>query len=132
MYQAVIVLPGLNSEEAHHRSLQQARAFVPFMWTGLMTVLVTGIGLMLFDPRFVFFAYPDWWSAGLGLKQLAFTLMMFFSLGYSRMAARLSEVESTSDDRSMDAFAGRLIQFNRYVIFLGVGVLLIAASMNRN
>jgi hypothetical protein len=92
---------------------------------GLSTVLVTGICLMMFSPRFVFFSYPDWWSIALGLKQVVFLLMAFFSFGFARMVQRY-----THDEPTHDVIRLRILQFNRNGVFLGILAMLLAASMH--
>ena len=132
LYQAVILLPVLvtGPPEKAQIVLNQLKAFLPFSWMGLITVLVTGVALMLFNPRFVFLSYDDWWLQALGIKQVAFLAMALFSFGYSRMLSCAIGLGETSASSEGAGFRDRLQQLNRANIFLGIGAVLLSASMN--
>ena len=133
LYQAVIVLPTLvaGPREQSQIPLNQLKTFLPFTWMALVTVLVTGAGLMLFNPRFVFLSYDSWWSMALGIKQILFVVIAMLSLGSSRIVTHLIERKVT--DVAPEEKAGltaRLQRLNRANIALGIGAVLLAASMN--
>ena len=90
LFQAAVVIPVARAEKTDVSSftLHCHRRFIPFLWMSLWTVLVTGIALMLFNPRYVFFSYEDWWSFVLALKQVVFVGMAVVSLGQVRMFRR--------------------------------------------
>jgi uncharacterized membrane protein len=128
LYLSAIVLPRWGQDGGSGAGvLAQLGLFLPFQWMGLVTVLVSGTILMLFNPRFVFFSYPEWWSVALGLKQAAFLLMCLFSFGYARMAANLRA--GTAEEPIATQYRMRLVQFNRLNVALGIVSLLLAASM---
>lgn len=132
LYQTVIVFPGLTSgnPERVTMALGQMSGFFPFIWMGLITVLVTGLGLMMFSPRFVFFSYSDWWSVALGIKQVLALLMVLFTFGYARMLARFSALVRAPDASSgQDPFLGRLLHFHRLNVVMGIIAILLSASM---
>jgi uncharacterized membrane protein len=126
LYQAGVVLPLWTADDPRSTEMTIAtlRRYLPFQWMGLSTVFVTGICLMMFSPRFVFFSYSDWWSIALGLKQIAFLLMVFFSFGFSRMVKLYFDQAA-----SRDSIRLRILQFNRSGVFLGIVAILLAASM---
>ena len=133
LYQAVIVLPLLVSGQSDQTQmiLNQLKGFLPFNWMALMTILITGAGLMLFSPRFVFLSYDSWWSMALGIKQSIFLLIALLSLGYSRILIHLIGHDRPGVTAEMGArLTGRLQRVNRASILLGIGAVLLAASMN--
>jgi uncharacterized membrane protein len=135
MYQSAVTLTVAKAEgtEFSPQSINTLRRFVPFVWMLVWTVLVTGVALMLFSTRFVFFEFNDRWSVLLGLKQLAFLLMVFFSFGYARMFARVDElINSTREQHSRDdafPFFRRLNQFGRITIALGMVEIMLASGL---
>lgn len=135
MYQAVVTIAVARAEGAEFspQTIHMLRRFVPFIWTCLWTVLITGVALMLFSTRFVFFEFRDSWSVLLALKQIAFLVMMFFSVGYARMVTRLDEMmKSGKAQHPLDElipYYQRVQQFGRINIALGITSLLLAAGM---
>jgi len=135
MYQAAVTLPVAKAERAEFLPLMlhQSRRFLPFVWMSVWTILVTGICLMLFSPRFVFLEYHDRWSMVLAGKQILFVLMMVFSFGYARMFTRVDEIISsrTTGEPSPDVspYYHRMNQFARINVVLALVTLLLAASI---
>ena len=129
VYQAAVTLPLWIPGDSNSTKIVLAslRRFLPFQWMGLTTVLVTGICLMLFSTRFVFFSYPDWWSVALGLKQIIFLCMAFFSLGFARMVQRHSQPDRDAPEETLRL---RIFQFNRNGVFLGIVAMLLSVSMH--
>ena len=129
LYQAAVLLPMWTPGDPVSTKLVLAslRRFIPFQWMGLSTVVVTGICLMLFSPRFIFFRYADWWSIALGLKQLAILPMAVFAFGFARMVHRHLEPHP---DASVEILRTRIFQFNRNGVFLGIVATLLAVSMH--
>jgi uncharacterized membrane protein len=133
-YQAAVTSPVARFEHTEFgpETRHFIRRFVPFVWLCVWTILITGVGLMLFNPRFVFFQYQDRWSIALGLKQLIFVLMVVFSFGYARMVARMEELLSATDARPLDdiiPYHQRVMQFGKINVGLGIVALLLAAAM---
>ena len=134
MYQAVVTFPVACVEgtmEWSHR-LDDLRRFVPFVWMSASTMLVTGTIMLLFSPRFIFLGYQDAWSVAMGLKELIFLMMVFFSFGYGRMLAyglRVApDAAGMSEERSR-AFV-RMQQFHRINTALAILAILLAASLS--
>lgn len=135
-YQAVVTLPvarATNSELAgSHRHL--IRRFLPFVWMCVWSILITGVVLMLFNPRFVFFQYNDPWSVLLGMKQAVFLLMCFFSFGYARMFSRTDELLSRKSGgeealRSAQPYYHSMLRYGKINLGLGIVALLVASGM---
>ena len=135
MYQAVVIFP--VAKDAHgfgKDTLQLLQRFLPFVWMCVWTILITGVALMLFNPRFVFFNYSDRWSIFLGLKQLAFLLMIFFSFGYARMFASLyklliDEGRKQAPEQAVWLYYQRMLQFSRINVVLGLITILLASAL---
>ena len=133
MYQMVVTISVARADgvELSPETVHQLRRFVPFIWMCLWTVLLTGLALMLFDSRFVFFEFKDMWSILLACKQLVFLALAFFSLGYVRMFVRVDEIVGLKPEESNDARAyfQRMVQFGKVNIALGIIGILLAAGM---
>ena len=127
MYQAVVTLPVAKAEqiELTESNLHLLRRFQPFVWMCVWTILVTGIGLMLFSPQFVLFQYSDRWSVVLGLKQLTFLVMVFFSFGYARMLRMVVTVRG----EARELCYRRMLQFGKINVGLGIIAILLAAGL---
>jgi uncharacterized membrane protein len=130
LYQAVIILPRLVSSdlERMRSTVAYLSGFLPFIWTGLMTTVVTGLALMMFSPRFMFFSYHDWWSVALGLKQVLVLTMTLFTFGYMRMLRRLTDSISAPDEHQ--PFLIRMRSFHHMNVVLGIVVILLSGSLN--
>lgn len=133
MYQAVVTHPVARVEQKELDDFTRhfIRRFLPFVWMCVWTVLITGVALMLFNPRFVFIHYGDRWSVLLGLKQLVFLVMMFFSFGYARMFSRVDHMlaESESKERVIPFF-NQMVMFGKINVALAILALLLAAGLN--
>jgi putative copper export protein len=122
MYEGVVIIP-----ESGMGKFDRLRRFVPFVWMSAWTILLSGTALMLFSPRFVFLQYEDAWSVILGLKQMAFLLMVFFAFGTSRMLSRLKQLGNGEPDASApeQLLVHRALQFHRMNVALAItGILL--------
>lgn len=134
-YQSAVSLAVAKAEgtEFSPQSIHSLRRFVPFVWMMVWTVLVTGVTMMLFSTRFVFLEFHDQWSVLMGMKQITFLLMVFFSFGYARMLARVYELinatrnQDPQDDPS--PFYKRMNQFGRITIVLGMVQIMLASGL---
>ncbi|MDH3252160.1 MAG: hypothetical protein OEM41_05165 [Ignavibacteria bacterium] len=132
MYQAVVTFPVATAshEQFAEHTRHHVRRFIPFIWMSVWTILVTGVGLMLFNPRFVWFSFRDGWSIVLGAKQIVFVLMTLFSLGFVRMFSRLDDVLSRGGDSSaIIGYYERMTQFARINVGLALLALLLASAL---
>lgn len=78
--------------------LEAQKRFLPFIWSSLWTVFITGVLLMLLSPRFLWFEYSTTWSQLLAVKQVAFLLLMFFSWQSAKVVAKMGEAVSGEGD----------------------------------
>ena len=133
MYQTAVTLAVAKFEgsERSASTIHVLRRFLPFVWMSVWTLFVTGIVLMLFNTRFVFFQLNDRWSVLLALKQVVFFLMAFYSFGYARMLRRFDETIGEPGRMVAQAapYYERMVQFGRVSLALGIAGLLLAAGM---
>ncbi len=132
MFQSAVVAPVMDAEgEAAAKAMRKVnKRFVGFIWMSVWTILITGVLMMLIDPRFVWFQYHDRWSILLGFKQLIFILMVFYAFGYARMLQYLEAPSSNGGfDEKVELYRHRLQQFRRISIVFGIVALFLAAGM---
>jgi putative copper export protein len=132
MYEAVVVQAVAKAEakELDDTVRHFVRRFQPFVWMCVWTILVTGVALMLFNPRFVFFRFDDAWSVLLGAKQLVFLVMVFFSFGYARMFSRVDEMVKKGNSSEMVLpFFNQMMMFGKLNVMLAIIGVLVAAAM---
>jgi uncharacterized membrane protein len=130
LYESAVVLQSSQVDQSGSLAgqLREFRRFVPFVWMSLWTLLVTGIALMLFSPRFVFFQLDDLWSVFLVLKQVGLVLLLILSFGYSRMCTRAAEALGGSSDQAT-AFMTRIHSIRKAMMVLGILTILFASGM---
>lgn len=128
LFQAVVLMPGIRTEKAvAPGTLSLLNRFVPFIWMSVWTIVVTGVALMLFDPRFIFFSFENRWSIILAIKEAVFLLMIFFSIGYGRMITRAAD--EVNVEGSSSPYLERALQFNRMNVGLGIVAIILAAAL---
>ncbi len=109
------------------KSIASAR---PLVWMSVWTILVTGVALMLFSPRFVFFRYQDVWSVLLGLKQLVFVAMVVCAYGTARMFTRVDEfLRQGKDEKDVLPYYRQMLRLGKVTVGLGLIAVLMAAGM---
>jgi putative copper export protein len=106
------------------------KRFVGFIWMSVWTIFITGVLLMLYNPRFQWLQFHDIWSILLGVKQVLFVLMVLYAFGYARMLHYLEQPSSNGGfDEKAQLYLQRLHQFRTISIVLGISALLVAAGM---
>lgn len=132
MFQSAVALPVMQFEHEHARAAMRKvnERFVGFVWMSVWTMAITGILLMLLNPRFVWFRYDDRWSVFLALKQVIFILMVFYAVGYARMVSYLNSPASNGgfSDKA-ELYRHRVRQFRTVSILLGIIALMLGAAM---
>lgn len=132
MFQNAVAQPVLQSENEQVASAMRKvnRRFIGFTWMSVWTIFVTGVILMLLNPRFEWFQYHDQWAILLACKQIIFLLMVFYAFGYARMIASLEKPSSNGGfDETAELYKRRAGQFRKTNIFLGILALLLAMAM---
>ncbi len=133
MFQSAVLQPVLSADSGFSSSLNKkvSRRFIGFIWMSVWTMLVTGVIMMLLSPRFIWFQYQDRWSAILGIKQLLFILMVFYSIGYARMLKYLDSPSSNGGfNEKAELYRHRVDQFRRINIVLGILAMFLGAALS--
>ena len=127
VFQNAVMLPVVRheGEEASEMSVVLGKRFAGFAWMCAWSMLVTGIIIMLLDPRFVWLEYRSSWSMLLGFKQLTFVLLVFYAFGIARLLERLG----TADAETGVLILHRLRQFRTMSVLLGLCAMVLAVSM---
>ena len=132
MFQSAVATPIIQFENEHTRSAMRKvnQRFIGFIWMSVWTIFITGLLMMLLNPRFVWFHYDDRWSVLLGVKQVIFLLMVFYAFGYARMLKYLDAPSSNGGfNEKAELYRHRVNQFRKISVFLGITALLLAAGM---
>jgi uncharacterized membrane protein len=135
MFQSAVAMPIVQFENEHARSVMRKvnQRFVGFIWMSAWTMSITGILMMLLNPKFIWFHYDNRWSVLLGFKQLIFVLMVFYAFGYARMLKYLDAPSSNGGfNEKAELYRHRVNQFRTISIFLGITALLLSAAMSFN
>jgi len=109
-------------------SVAISKRFLPFLWSSLWSLVVTGFLLMLLSPRFLWFDFSTGWSQLLAAKQLLFLLLA----GVSWQAGKVVEkLETAVSEKSEDAdgWGLALQKLVRRSIVFGLLSILCAAGM---
>ncbi len=132
LFESAIAVPIAQAEGEPADSLAKKihARFVAFVWMSVWTIAVTGIIMMLLNPKFEWFVYQTSWQRLLGFKQLTFILMLFYAFGYARMLSYLQAPSSQNEkDENTILVRQRLSQFRKINIALGITAMLLAAGM---
>jgi uncharacterized membrane protein len=132
MFQNAVAMPVIQHEPEDARSAMRkvSRRFVGFVWMSAWTIAITGVLMMLMDPRFFWFRYENTWSILLGLKQIVFVLMVLYAFGYARVLAYLNSPATNGGfDERAELYRHRVHQYRTINIVLGITAVLLAAGM---
>lgn len=132
MFQGAVAAPIMQTESSDARAAMRKvnKRFIGFVWMSVWTMLITGVLMMLLDPRFMWFQYHNRWSILLGVKQIIFVLMVLYAFGYARMLSYLDKPSSNGGfDEKAELYRHRVNQYRGINIFLGIIGLFLAAGM---
>jgi uncharacterized membrane protein len=132
MFQSAVVRPVLHAQTEYSRNVQRMLMlrFTGFIWMSAWTMAITGVIMMLLNPRFLWFQYHDAWSVLLASKLVVFVLMIFYSFGYARMLDYLSSPSSNGGfNEKAELYRHRINQFRIINIALGIFALMLGAAM---
>lgn len=127
VFQNVVSMPVLRyrQEESTPSAMKIGARFTGFTWICAWTLAVTGVILMLLDPRFLWFEYGSLWAVLLGVKQLIFVLLVFYAFGIARLLGGLER----ADEQTGILIMHRLRQFRGISLLLGLSAAVLAVSM---
>lgn len=104
------------------------KRFLPFIWSSLWTLLITGFLLMLLSPRFRWFDYSTTWAQLLAVKQLAFVLLVFFSWQTAKVFSKMEHAAANGTE-VFEGWRLGLQKLIRRAILWGIVALMCAAGM---
>jgi uncharacterized membrane protein len=132
MFQGAVITPVIQHETQQTQSVFRilSKRFTGFIWMSVWTIFITGLLMMLLNPKFVWFQYHDRWSMLLLWKQIIFVVMIFYAFGYARMLQYLDLPSSNGGyDEKVGLYRQRLHQFRTISIILGILALFLSAAM---
>jgi len=125
-----VLAPVFQHEGLHQRpvSIAVMRRFLPFVWFSLWSLLITGLLLMLLNPRFLWLDYSTDWSKLLAAKQVFFLLLGVLSWQVAKVVTRLEEAVRSQNEEA-DGWSLALQKLVRRSIFFGLLSIVCAAAM---
>ncbi|HLE33968.1 MAG TPA: hypothetical protein VJB38_15295 [Bacteroidota bacterium] len=109
-------------------SMAVSRRFLPFVWFCLWSMVVTGLLLMLLNPRFLWFDFSTDWSKLLAAKQILFLLLAGVSWQAAKVVAKLETAVRDGSDE-VEGWSLALQKLVRRSILFGLLSILCAAGM---
>lgn len=109
-------------------SLAVSRRFLPFVWSSLWSMVITGLLLMLLSPRFIWLDFSTGWSQLLAVKQLLFLLLAGLSWQAAKVVTRLENAVREGSGEA-EGWALALQKLVRRSILFGLLSILCAAGM---
>lgn len=132
-YQAAVAVPVAKAERREFDVLTRhlIRGFQPYVWMCACTLVITGLALMLFNPKYVFLRFEDRWSVLLAAKQVALGAIIFFSFGYARMVRRVDEMLRASEPaENVTPFYDQMLFFGRVTLVLAIIAVMLTAGLH--
>ena len=121
----ILQYQGLISSQV---SMAVSRRFLPFVWFCLWSMVVTGLLLMLLNPRFLWFDFSTDWSKLLAAKQILFLLLAGVSWQAAKVVAKLETAVRDGSDE-VEGWSLALQKLVRRSILFGLLSILCAAGM---
>jgi len=109
------------------------RRFTGFVWMCVWTTAITGMFLMLFNPRFVFGRYRSEWDYLLLAKECLYVLMVGFAISGTSIVKRMESIAASApsgwphDDLMVQH--QKMLRRRRTNLALGIIVLLVSTRM---
>ena len=107
--------------------------FLGFSWMLLWTVVVTGIIILLWSTRFIFFDFSSLWLVLAHVKILLFLILAALSLmlraSYREISAARSEKEGSEDLSPRDIILWRIRMIEQFEVWMAIIILLVVSVM---
>jgi uncharacterized membrane protein len=107
--------------------------FLGFTWMLVWTVLVTGVILILWSTRFIFFDFADTWRVLAHLKILLFLILFVLNLAlrtsYRELAEARSEKEGAEDLTPRDIILWRVRTIEQFEVWSAITLLVMVSIM---
>lgn len=134
-YQGVVSVPVILVDSGEHKDLDRKmhHRFMPFVWTSIWTILITGFIMMLLSPRFVWFDYESGWSRFLLGKQLCYAVMIGLTVSSHRAWRRVKALGQSGSgvniSRQIDEARSQFTRSSRRNIAFAILALLFTAGL---
>lgn len=110
--------------------------FLGFTWMMVWTVLVTGVVILLWSTRFVFFDLSTLWGALAHIKIVLFLILTLASkmLGasYKELASARAEKEGNEDLSPREIVLWRVRMIEQFEVWTAIAILLVVTLMQIN
>ena len=107
--------------------------FLGFTWMMLWTVVVTGVIVLLWSTRFIFFDFSTLWLALAHVKILLFLILAALSLmlraSYKELENARSEKEGSEDLSPREIILWRIRMVEQFEVWMAIVILLIVSIM---
>lgn len=107
--------------------------FLGFTWMLLWTVFVTGIIILLWSTRFIFFDFSTLWRVLAHVKILLFIVLAGLSLmlrtSYKELESSRSEKEGSEDISPRDIILWRIRMIEQAEVWMAILILLVVSLM---
>jgi uncharacterized membrane protein len=107
--------------------------FLGFTWMLVWTVLVTGVILILWSTRFIFFDFGDTWRVLAHLKVLLFMVLFGLNLllraSYRELADARAEKEGVEDLSPREIILWRVRTLEQFEVWSAIALLLMVSIM---
>ena len=134
-YQGVVSVPVILVDSGEHKDLDRKMhyRFIPFVWTSIWTILITGFIMMLLSPRFVWFDYESAWSRLLLGKQLCYAVMIGLTVSSDRAWRKVKALGQSGSavniSRQIDEARSQFMRSSRRNIAFAILALLFTAGL---
>jgi len=107
--------------------------FLGFTWMLLWTVLVTGIIILLWSTKFIFFDFSSLWLILAHVKIILFLILAALSLmlrtSYKEMENARVEKEASEDLSPRDILLWRIRMIEQFEVWTAIVILLVVSLM---
>ncbi len=133
LFQSGILYPVLKVENLseNNLSIHLEKRFLPFIWSSLWSVFLTGFILKMLSSNFVWFEFKTNWQILILGKEILFLVITFYLIGYNRMY-KLLEQEINSENKNQEAISflfSRMNLFRKINVYLVIIIILISAGV---
>jgi len=132
IYQRLVFPSAIARGGEHSNSVIRAfnRSFAAVSHAALGLLLITGVILMVSDPRFSLFSSGNRWSTFLIFKQIIFILAAFLLFAYSRMLKYMGGPSSNGGfDERVLVYRERISQYQITSIIFGITAVIFGVAM---
>src|SRR5690242_960665 len=107
--------------------------FLGFTWMLLWTVLVTGVIVLLWSTRFIFFDFSSLWLVLAHVKILLFLILASLSFllraSYKEIEQSRSEKEGSEDLSPKEIILWRIRMIEQFEVWTAISILLVVSIM---